>query len=107
MADYFINVFLDEAKKAVITEAGLTDSITSIDGKEAIQVGMTKKEQKKLCKGFSDLAFDDANACVLPGEAEQTLLGVIADTKTLDVMKLAIMKLYNPLAGKAPRAAQR
>jgi hypothetical protein len=25
--------------------------------------------------------------------------------KTIDVMKVAIMKLYNPLAGKAPRAA--
>jgi hypothetical protein len=25
--------------------------------------------------------------------------------KTVDVMKFAIMKLYNPLAGKAPRSA--
>ena len=32
---------------------------------------------------------------------------IISDMKTLDVMKIAIMKLYNPLAGKAPRSAQR
>jgi hypothetical protein len=25
---------------------------------------------------------------------------MVADMKTLDVMKVAIMKLYNPLAGK-------
>ncbi len=107
MADYFINVFLDEEKKAAITDAGLADSIVSIDGKDAIQVEMTKKEYKKLCKGFSDLAVDDSKACVLPEEAEKTLVGIVAEMKTLDVMKFAIMKLYNPLAGKAPRAAMR
>ena len=107
MADYFINVFLDEAKKTTITDAGLADNIISIDGKDAVQVGMTKKEQKKLAKGFSDLTFDDAKACVLPAEAEEKLVEIIAETKTLDVMKFAIMKLYNPLAGKAPRAAMR
>ncbi|WP_319522157.1 DUF6955 family protein [uncultured Desulfosarcina sp.] len=107
MADYYINVILDEAKKAKISEAGLADKIVTIDGKEAVQVEMSRKEQKKLVKGFSDLSFDDSNACQLPAEAEATLLGIIADMQTLDVMKLAIMKLYNPLAGKAPRAALR
>ncbi len=107
MADYYINVILDEAKKAAITDAGLADQIISIDGQEAVQVDMTKKEQKKLVKGFSELTFNDANACVLPAEAEKTLVGIIAEMKTLDVMKFAIMKLYNPLAGKAPRAALR
>jgi hypothetical protein len=107
MADYYINVILDEAKKATINEAGLADKIVTIDGKEAIQVEMSRKEQKKLVKGFSDLSFDDSNACQLPAEAEATLLGIIAEMQTLDVMKLAIMKLYNPLAGKAPRAAMR
>jgi len=34
-------------------------------------------------------------------------LDIIAQMKVLDVMKVAIMKLYNPLAGKAPRSAQR
>ena len=57
MADYFINVFLDEAKKAVITEAGLTDSITSIDGKEAIQVGMTQKGTEKVVQGVFGSCF--------------------------------------------------
>ena len=107
MANYYINVILDESKKATINEAGLADKIITIDGNEAVQVEMTKKEQKKLVKGFADLSFDDSNACILPAEAEATLLGVIAEMKTLDVMKLAIMKLYNPLAGKAPRAALR
>lgn len=107
MADYYINVFLDDAKKATITDAGLADKIVSIDGKEAVQVEMTAKEQKKLAKGFPGLAFDGDNACVLPPEAEAKLLAIIAETKTLEVMKFAIMKLYNPLAGKAPRSAQR
>lgn len=107
MADYYINVFLDEAKKAAITSAGLAGQIKTIDGKEAIQVEMSAKEQKKLAKGFPDMAFSADNACVLPDEAEAKLLGIIADTKTLDVMKFAIMKLYNPVAGKAPRSAQR
>ena len=107
MADYFINVMLDEAGKAKINEAGLGDHIVSIEGQEAIQVGMTTKEQKKLAKGFPGLAFDDAKACRLPEEAEATLLGIIVDMQTLDVMKAAIMKLYNPLAGKAPRSAMR
>ena len=107
MADYYINVILDETKKAAIAGAGLADKIVSIGGKEAVQVEMTAKEQKKLVKGFSGLSFDDTKACVLPAEAEQKLVGIIAETKTLDVMKFAIMKLYNPLAGKAPRSAQR
>ncbi|MFO7714728.1 DUF6955 family protein [Desulfosarcina sp.] len=107
MADYFINVILDDAKKAKISGAGLADKIVNIDGKEAVQVEMTAKEQKKLAKGFSDLSFDASKACTLPAEAETKLLDIIAETKTLDVMKFAIMKLYNPLAGKAPRSAQR
>ncbi len=107
MADYYINVILDEAKKATIKGAGLANEIVNIGGKEAVQVGMTAKEYKKLGKGFSGLTCDDDKACMLPAEAEGKLLGIIAETKTLDVMKFAIMKLYNPLAGKAPRSAQR
>jgi hypothetical protein len=107
MADYYINLILDEAKKDMINGAGLADNIVEIDGKEAVQVGMTAKEYKKLTKGFSGLTCDDSKACMLPAEAEAKLVGIIAETKTLDVMKFAIMKLYNPLAGKAPRSAQR
>ena len=107
MADFFINVFLDDAKLKSIEAAGLADKIVDVNGKKAIQVEMTKKEQKKLVKGFTDLSFDSDNACVLPEEAEAKLLNIIADMKSLDVMKFAIMKLYNPLAGKAPRAAMR
>jgi hypothetical protein len=107
MADYFINIMLDDTKKTTIDTAGLADKIINLDGKEAVQVELTAKEQKKLAKGFPDLAFDAAKACVLPSEAEDKLLGIIAEMKTLDVMKFAIMKLYNPLAGKAPRSAQR
>jgi hypothetical protein len=106
MADYYINVILDDAKKATISEAGLADKIVTIDGKEAVQVELTAKEYKKLGKGFSGLTCDDSKACMLPDEAESKLLGIIAEMKTLDVMKFAIMKLYNPLAGKAPRAAR-
>jgi hypothetical protein len=107
MADYFINVFLDDEKSKKIEAAGLADKIVEINGKKAVQVVVTAKEQKKLVKGFPDLSFDASNACELPAEAEAKLLDIIADTQTLDVMKFAIMKLYNPLAGKAPRAAMR
>ena len=107
MGDYTINVFLNDEKLKKIQDAGLADKIVEIDGKKAIQVEMSQKDQKKLVKGFPGLTFDATNACVLPAEAENKLLGIIADMKTVDVMKFAIMKLYNPLAGKAPRSAQR
>ncbi len=106
MANYFINIFLDDEKQKAIEAVGLTDKVVEIDGKKAVQVEMSAKEQKKLVKGFPELTFDAANACVLPEEAEKKLCGIINDMKTLDVMKFAIMKLYNPLAGKAPRAAR-
>ena len=107
MADYYINVILDDAKLKTIEAAGLADKVVAIDGKKAVQVEMNAKEQKKLVKGFAGLAFDSANACVLPEEAEAKLLNIVAEMKSLDVMKFAIMKLYNPLAGKAPRSAAR
>ncbi len=107
MADYLINVFLDDDNLKKIQDAGLGDQVAELDGKKAIQVEMTAKEQKKLVKGFKGLEFDGSNACVLPDEASAKLLGIVLDMKTVDVMKFAIMKLYNPLAGKAPRAAMR
>jgi hypothetical protein len=107
MGDYTINVFLKDEKMKKIQDAGLADKIVEIDGKKAVQVAMSQKDQKKLVKGFPGLNFDSTNACVLPPEAEDKLLDIITDMKTLDVMKFAIMKLYNPLAGKAPRSAQR
>lgn len=106
MADYTINLFLDDEKLKKIEGAGLADSILTIDGKKAVQVGMSAKEQKKLVKGLPDMKCE-GNTCELPSEAAGKLTDIIADMKTLDVMKFAIMKLYNPLAGKAPRSAQR
>ena len=103
MADFYINVLMDDEKLKKIEAAGLADQVQEIDGKKAVQVGMTKKDKKKLCKGFTDMAFDSANACVLPEEAENTLMGIISEMGTLDVMKVAITKLYNPLAGKSIR----
>jgi len=100
MADFFINVFLDDEKLKKIESAELADQVIEIDGKKAIQVGMTKKDKKKLIKGFEELTFDDSNACVLPEDGENTLLGIISDMKSVDVMKFAITKLYNPLAGR-------
>jgi hypothetical protein len=105
MADCLINLFLDDEKIKKVEEAGLADNIITIDGKKALQVEMSKKEQKKLIKGFPDLSFDESNACCLPDEADAQLFNIICDMKTLDVMKVAIIKLYNPLAGKALRSA--
>lgn len=105
MADFCINICLDDEKLKKIEEAGLADQIKEIDGKKAVQVCITKKEHKKLAKSFKDdMTTDSSNACLLPEDAENILLGFIADMKTLDVMKAAIMKLYNPLAGKEIRS---
>lgn len=104
MSDFYINVFMDDEKLKKIEAAGLAGQVQEIDGKKAIQVGMTKKDKKKLCKGFSDLTFDSSDACVLPEDAENTLAGIIGDTGTSNVMKVAITKLYNPLAGKSIRS---
>ena len=100
MADFFINVFLDDERLKKVEAAELADQVIEIDGKKAIQVGMTKKDKKKLIKGFEELTFDDSNACVLPEDGENTLLGIITEMKSVDVMKFAITKLYNPLAGR-------
>ena len=104
MADYCINLFLGEEEQKKIQELGLGDFIKEIEGKKAVQVAVGPKEHKKLLKGFPDLEFDESNACVLPDEAQLTLMDVIMQTKTLDVMKFAITKLYNPLKGKDLRS---
>ena len=101
MADFYINVFLDDEKLKQLEDAGLADQVAEIDGKKAIPVGMTKKDKKKLVKGFKDLTFDDSNACVLPAEGEKILLDIVLEMETLDCMKVAISKLYNPLAGRS------
>ena len=104
MADYCINIFLDEEQKKQIGELGLAEHVQQIDGKDAIQVAMSAKDQKKLKKAYPDLEFNETNACVLPDEAQVTLMDIILQTKTVDVMKFAITKLYNPLAGKDLRS---
>ncbi len=100
MADFYINLFLGDDDLKKVDEAGLADQVQEIGGKKVFQVGMSKKDQKKLSKGFEGLAFDENNACVLPEAPSQTLLGIITEMKSLDVMKFAITKLYNPLAGR-------
>ncbi len=100
MADYYINLFLDDERMKKVEEAGLAGEVTEIGGKKVLRVGMTRKDQKKLLKGFENLEFDEDNACTLPGEAENTLLDIVLNMKTTDVMKVAITKLYNPLAGR-------
>ncbi len=107
MADYLINIFMNDEKKQKLDGAGLADQIKEVAGKKAIQVPVSDKEYKKLVKGFPDLVFDASNACVLPEKAETTVLDIICNMKTIDVMKVAIMKIYSPLAGKAPRSAMR
>ena len=104
MADCLINVFLSDDDQKKLGEVGLSDQVLEVDGKKAVQVPMSNKDQKKLVKGFPDLTFDEANACALPDDAQKKLLNIVLDLKTLDVMKFAITKLYNPLAGKAIRS---
>jgi hypothetical protein len=104
MSDYYINIFLDNENFKKIESAGLTDQVKEISGKKMIQVGLTQKEHKKICKSFPNITTDSSNSCVLPKEAENTLMDFIVNMKTLDVMKAAIMKLYSPLAGKEIRS---
>ena len=105
MADFYINVFLDGEKLKKIEDAGLADQVQEVDGKKAIRVGMSKKDKKKICKSFKEVTFDSSNACVLPEEPENTLFNIILEMQSIDVMKFAITKLYNPLAGKDLRRA--
>ena len=100
MADYYITIFLDAEKSKKIEDAGLAGEIREIDSKKAIQVEVTAKEHKKLLKGFPDLTPDSSNAYVLPEQAENLLMNMIVSMKSMDVMKGAILKLYNPFAGK-------
>ena len=100
MSDFYINLFLDAEKLEKIEVAGLAGQVMEIDGKKAVQVGMTKKDKKKLIKGFEGLTFDANDACILPEEANNILMDIISEMKSLDVMKFAIIKLYNPLAGR-------
>jgi len=97
MADYYINLFLDDEKIKKLEGVG---EIQEINGKKAIRVGVTGKEQKKLAKSFPDLTPDSSNAYVLPEQAETLLMNMIVSIKSVDVMKGAILKLYNPFAGK-------
>lgn len=106
MADYNINIFLDDEKFKKIEDVQLADKVKTIDGKKAIQVPFSDKEHKKLIKGFPDLVFDASNSCVILENAEKILFDIVVNMKTLDVMKFAIMKIYNPLAGKPIRAAR-
>jgi hypothetical protein len=103
MADYYVNIFLDAEKFKKIEDAGLADQVKESSGKKMVQVGVTEKEYKKICKSFPNLAVESSNAFVLPEQAENTLMGFIVNMKSLDVMKAAIMKLYSPLAGKEIR----
>lgn len=101
MSDFYITIFLDDEKLNKLATVGLADQVKDIEGKKAVQVGMTQKDQKKLLKGFEGLAFDENNACVLPEEGVKILMNIVLDMKSLDVMKFAITKLYNPLAGRS------
>ena len=100
MPDFYINLFLDDDAVKKIEEVGLGDEVKEIDGKKAVQVSITKKDKKKLGKGFADLTVCEDNTCVLPDDGAKTLFDIILEMKSLDVMKFAITKLYNPLAGR-------
>jgi hypothetical protein len=100
MADAYINVVLNDERIKKLQGMGLADRIKDVGGQKVVQVEMTKKDQKKLEKGYQGLAFDASNACVLPEKGDQILWKIIEDMKSLDVMKFAIIKLYSPLAGR-------
>ena len=76
-----------------IEAVGLADQVQEIDGKKAVQVGMTKKDQKKLIKGFESLTFDANNACVLPEEGNSTLMNIICRNANLGCYEICNYKI--------------
>ena len=104
MGNYCVNIFLDRDQEQKLKDAGLGNQVFEIEGKKAVKVPVGDKEHKKLLKAFPDLKFDAGDACVLPDPATKTLLDAITTSKTVDCMKVAIVKLYNPLAGKELRS---
>ncbi len=100
MSEFYINVPLNEEQVCKIKSAGFDNSILDMNGNKIIQLELGKKEQKKLIKGFPDIEFDDNNSCVLSEESNAILVKLVVEMQSLDIMKVAIMKLYNPLAGK-------
>ena len=52
MADYLINVFLDDEKGKKIEEAGLAGTIVAVDGKKAIQVDYERQGEEKTGQRF-------------------------------------------------------
>ena len=81
MTDCYVNVFLDDENLKKIDDVGLAGEVKDVEGKKAIQVAMTKKDKKKLKKGFKDLSFDDSDTCVLHEDGDQTLLDIILEMK--------------------------
>jgi len=104
MANYCVNIFLDEEIQKKLEDCGLGDQIKDIEGKKAVQVPLGRADLKKIQKKFPDVSFDDSNACVLPDDASKTIVDVILGTETVECMKVAITKLYNPLEGKPIRS---
>ncbi|MFH1113109.1 MAG: hypothetical protein V1792_04240 [Pseudomonadota bacterium] len=104
MADYYLNVPIDEEREKKLQEVGLAGEIQEQGGRKVIQVPLGKKDFKKLCKGFSDLEADESNTCSLPSQGDQQLFDLVVQHKATDIMKIAITKLYNPLAGKELRS---
>jgi hypothetical protein len=101
MADAYIKLILDDDRLKTLDEIGLADKVEDIEGQKVLRVEMTRKDRKKLAKGFEGLAFDATDTCVLPEDGDGTLWQIITEMKTVDVMKFAITKLYNPLAGRS------
>lgn len=100
MNNYYINIPLNEERLSSINNIGLSNHIVDINSTKTIQIEMNPKDHKKLMKAFCDLTFDENNACVLPEEKNDILMNLILQTHSIDIMKTAIMKLYNPLAGR-------
>jgi hypothetical protein len=100
MSEFYINIPLNDEIILKIKSAGMEQHITSTSGTNVIRICINIKEHKKLMKKFCDLIFDENNTCVLPEESNKILMNLILQMQSLDVMKVAIMKLYNPLAGR-------
>ena len=100
MSEFYINIQLNDEQISRIKSAGMEKNIFKFNNTMIIRIIMNSKEHKKLMKTFCDLTFDENNACILPSESNEILINLVLEMQSIDVIKVAIMKLYNPLAGR-------
>lgn len=107
MADYVINVFLDDEKINKLQEVSLGDQVVEVGGKKAVKVPLPDKNQRKFKKAFPQVVLNDQTGEVdnFPEDSADLLFDVVIENKNLDIMSFFLLKAFKPLAGKELRTS--